>query len=85
MGDAPARQRGERVDPGGGPGTRPVLSINKIVRAATGNWTFGGLLRYTSGMPIGVPGSTASLNSLIFQSTRMNRVPGQPLFLIRPA
>jgi hypothetical protein len=33
---------------------------------------------------IAVPGSQGNLNSLIFQSTRMNRVPGQPLFLVNP-
>jgi hypothetical protein len=57
------------------------MTDSKIVRSAVGGWTLGGVLRYTSGMPIPVPGSTSSLNSLIFQSTRMNRVPGQPLFV----
>jgi hypothetical protein len=57
------------------------MTDSKIVRSAVGGWTLGGVLRYTSGMPIPVPGSTSSLNSLVFQSTRMNRVPGQPLFL----
>ena len=32
-------------------------------------------------LPIGVPGSQSNLNALVFQSTRMNRVPGEPLFL----
>jgi hypothetical protein len=59
----------------------PRITQYKIIRQVAGNWTFGGLLRYTSGLPIGAPGSQASLNSLVFQSTRMNRVPGEPLFL----
>jgi Carboxypeptidase regulatory-like domain len=57
------------------------MTDSKIVRNAIGGWTLGGVLRYTSGMPIPVPGSTSSLNSLVFQSTRMNRVSGQPLFV----
>jgi hypothetical protein len=31
-----------------------------------------------------VPGSQGNLNSLVFQSTRMNRVAGQPLYLVDP-
>lgn len=36
---------------------------------------------YSGGLPIPVPSSTTNLSSLVFQSTRMNRAPGQPLFL----
>jgi len=59
----------------------PKPTQNKIIRNAVGGWTLGGVMRYTSGVPIGVPSSTANLNALIFQGTRMNRVPGEPLFL----
>jgi hypothetical protein len=54
---------------------------NKIYRQVAGGWRLGGLFRYGSGLPIPVPSSQGNLNSLIFQTTRMNRVPGQPLFL----
>ncbi len=47
-----------------------------------GGWTVGGVLRYASGLPIRVPNSNNNLNALLFQgATRVNRVPGQPLFL----
>jgi hypothetical protein len=59
----------------------PHLSGNKFAQAIMRDWVFGGLLRYSSGLPIAVPASTTNLSSLVFQSTRMNRVPGQPLFL----
>ena len=59
----------------------PRFGANKIVKAALGNWTVSGILRYTSGLPIPVPGSQNNLATHILQSTRMNRVPGEPLFL----
>jgi hypothetical protein len=59
----------------------PKVTENRIIRNVVRGWTVGGLLRYSSGLPIGVPGSQASLNSLVFQGTRMNRVAGEPLFL----
>jgi Carboxypeptidase regulatory-like domain/TonB dependent receptor len=59
----------------------PKVTESKIVSNVVHGWTLGGIMRYASGLPIAVPGSTANLNSLVFQSTRMNRVPGQPLFL----
>jgi hypothetical protein len=59
----------------------PKVTENRIVRNIVGGWTWGGLFRYTSGTPIPVPSSQANLNALVFQSTRMNRVPGEPLFL----
>ena len=43
------------------------------------------VLRYASGLPIGVPGSNTSLlGSLLFRGTRMNRVADEPLFLKDP-
>jgi hypothetical protein len=35
-------------------------------------------------MPIPVPSSQSNLNAVAFQSTRMNRVPGEPLFVKDP-
>ena len=59
----------------------PRFSTNRVGKAFMRDWTLGGILRYSSGLPIAVPSSTTNLSSLVFQSTRMNRVPGQPLFL----
>ena len=41
-------------------------------------------MRYGSGTPIPVPASQANMNAVVFQNTRMNRVPDQPLFLKDP-
>jgi len=60
----------------------PQVGSSKLVRAVVGGWTLGGVLRYASGTPIAVPASNNSLSGLLEQSTRMNRVPGQPLFLV---
>src|SRR5262245_43632729 len=62
----------------------PRWGTNKFVRNVLGDWTLGATLRYASGQVIGAPGSNNNLGSLIFQGTRMNRVPGQPLFLKDP-
>lgn len=62
----------------------PRFTSNKFVRNTLGNWTVGGIMRYGSGLPIPVPTSQSNLNALVFQSTRVNRVPGQPLFLKDP-
>ena len=58
----------------------PALGNAKWLHAVSGGWTFGGILRYASGALIPVPGSQNALSSLIFRNTRMNRVPGEPLF-----
>lgn len=74
------------------PNSQPLVTVlavnyqtpgvgNKILRLATGGWTVSAILRYSSGMPIGLPGSQNALGSLLFRGTRMNRVDGQPLFL----
>lgn len=60
----------------------PKVTSNKLVRNAVGGWIFGGVLRYASGTPIGVPASNNNLNGLLQQSTRMTRVAGEPLFLV---
>ena len=59
----------------------PRIGTNKLLRLALGNWTLSGILRYASGMPIASPGAQNNLNTQILQSTRMNRVSGEPLFL----
>jgi hypothetical protein len=59
----------------------PKMTSNKFVRAAVGGWTVGGVLRYQSGTLIAVPTSNNNLTSHVFQTTRMERVPGQPLYL----
>lgn len=65
--------------------TTPKLGPNRLVRQLTGNWDFGGVLRYASGGLIGVPGSNNNLGTYTLQGgTRMNRVEGQPLFMKDP-
>jgi hypothetical protein len=61
----------------------PRIGTNRLIRQALGNWTIGGLVRYASGALIGGPVSNNNLASLLGQgvNTRMNRVPGQPVFL----
>jgi hypothetical protein len=55
--------------------------INKILAYALSDWQIGSILKYASGFPIPVPGAQNNLATALFQSTRANRVPGQPLFL----
>jgi len=59
----------------------PAITSNRFVRAAVRDWTFGGVLRYASGLPILAPTAQANLIGYLFQNTYMNRVPGVPLFL----
>ncbi len=59
----------------------PKWGSNRLVRGAFGGWLVGGLLRYSSGTPIATPVATTNMNQLVFQTTRMNRVPGEPLYL----
>jgi len=46
------------------------------------DWQVGTLLNYSSGLPIPVPAATTPLASQLFQPTYMNRVAGQPLYLV---
>jgi hypothetical protein len=62
----------------------PKPGSKRLLGALLGNWTIGGILRYSSGALIPVPGAQNNLFPLVFQNTRMNRVPGQPLFLQDP-
>ncbi len=53
---------------------------SKAASWAMRDWQIGGLVRYTSGMPMLVPQATTGLATYLFQNTVMNRVPGEPLF-----
>ncbi|MBM3761804.1 MAG: hypothetical protein FJW36_16350 [Acidobacteria bacterium] len=59
----------------------PKWNKNWATKAILSGWTFGGILRYSSGFPIASPGSQNALASLLFRGTRFNRVPGEPLYL----
>lgn len=59
----------------------PRVGENRMVRLLSGGWTVGGLLRYSSGAPIPVALATTPMDQLVFQTTLMNRVPGEPLYL----
>lgn len=56
----------------------------KFLRAITGGWEIGAILRYASGLPIQVPTAQNNLNSVFFQGTFVNRIPGVPLFTKDP-
>jgi hypothetical protein len=62
----------------------PTFTTNRFLSSVLSGWTIGGILRYQSGTLIGVPTSNNNLNAHIFQSTRMSRVPGEPLYLKDP-
>ena len=55
---------------------------NKILNYVLSDWTYGVLVQYQSGLPLGLPTAQTNpnLNNLVFQSTVADRVPGQPLF-----
>jgi len=63
----------------------PAFGESKLLRAVTGNWTYGAFLRYASGFPIPAPYADNNLNSVMLRSdtnvTFFNRVAGVPLFL----
>jgi len=62
----------------------PKLGSSKWERAIIGGWTVGGILRYSSGLPIEVPTANNALGSVFEQGTFVDRVPGVPLFLKNP-
>jgi TonB dependent receptor len=63
----------------------PGFSSNKVVKALASGWTLGGILRYSSGLPIRVPQAQSVINNLVFRGgTNADRVAGQPLFLKDP-
>ena len=63
----------------------PAVGPGKWIKAMVRDWTAGGILRYSSGLPILVPASNNALNALLFRNTSAatfaDRVPGVPLFL----
>jgi hypothetical protein len=56
------------------------MKTNRFARTALSGWTIGGILTYSSGLPIQAPNSNNGLSSAVYQSTFQNRVPGVPLF-----
>jgi hypothetical protein len=62
--------------------TVPGWGKNRALSYAVRDWTLGGFLQYSSGLPIAPPlaNSSPTLSALVFQSTVQNRVPGVPLF-----
>jgi len=56
---------------------------NRMVNAFASGWTIGGLLRYTSGIPLTVANSSNQINTQLGlpAATLFNRVPGEPLYL----
>jgi hypothetical protein len=62
--------------------TVPRVGSMKVLSAALRDWTFGGFLQYTSGLPIPPPPANLNptLGAITFQNTVQNRVPGEPLF-----
>jgi hypothetical protein len=61
--------------------TLPKLNGNRVLSWAIRDWKFGAILTYSSGMPIQAPTAANSVtNQYFFQSTFMNRVPGEPLY-----
>ncbi|HEY2015169.1 MAG TPA: TonB-dependent receptor [Bryobacteraceae bacterium] len=60
-------------------------SKNKYARKVLADWTIGSVLQYASGTLIAAPTSNNALGTYLpGQSTRMFRVPGQPLYLKDP-
>jgi hypothetical protein len=62
----------------------PFLPKNRFLQAAIADWNVGGLLQYSSGLPIATPSSPNTTYQEFGQSTLENRVPGQPLYLTNP-
>jgi hypothetical protein len=58
----------------------PALGPSRWTKAVIGGWTFGGVMQYSSGLPIPVPAAQNALSGLLFRGTNSNRVAGQPLF-----
>ena len=55
----------------------PAVTSNRVLRSMIRDWTVGSFLRYSSGLPIQVPSANNNLNTLLFQSTYMNRAPAR--------
>lgn len=62
----------------------PAVTNNRFVRAAVRGWTFSGIGRYSSGLPIQSPNSQNNLNTLLKRvngASFANRAPGVNPFL----
>jgi len=62
--------------------TLPKISYLRKASWLLQDWQVGTLLSYSSGLPIPVPQATTSTANQLFQGVIMNRVPGQPLYLV---
>jgi hypothetical protein len=62
--------------------TVPKWGLNKALSIALRDWTVGGFLQYTSGLPIAPPVANANptLTAVTFQNSYQNRIPGVALF-----
>jgi hypothetical protein len=59
----------------------PALGLsNRLLKYALRDWTYSGMVRYASGLPILAPAATNNLTTTLFRGTFANRVPGVPLF-----
>jgi hypothetical protein len=59
----------------------PAWGSNGFVSQIVRDWAIGATMSYSSGLPILAPASTNNLNTLLFQNTFVNRVPGTSPFL----
>jgi hypothetical protein len=59
-----------------------ISEIGKIASYVLRDWQIGTLLTYSSGLPIPAPAATTSIANQLFQGAVMNRVQGQPLYLV---
>jgi hypothetical protein len=57
-----------------------IGTSSRLLRDALRDWTYSGMLRYASGLPIESPLATNNLSTVLFTGTFADRVPGVPLF-----
>ncbi len=62
--------------------TLPRVSQLRKAAWAMQDWEIGTLLQYASGLPIPVPAATTQISNQLYQGALMNRVSGQPLYLV---
>ncbi|HKD04348.1 MAG TPA: TonB-dependent receptor [Bryobacteraceae bacterium] len=55
----------------------PALHLNRFVKAVLRDWTFGGFLSYSSGLPIESPIGQNNLQTLLFQANNTSISSGQ--------
>ena len=60
----------------------PKIAMLKKASYVVQDWQIGTLLNYASGLPIAVAASTSSIANQLFQPSLMNRVSGEPLYLV---